>query len=295
MTSAFCIQSGIWPGETEGHMPVEIRVGSLKRTYGGKKVYGTRVAFHPAYIGNIGLGTPQILQCSSSDPSRHKSRTNSVAGRASSLLYLLLCYGTLSNLFASNNKQTKGNNIGIIKIDRWLNNKLPILNKDDNVPPVEQNNVSFFVAGFGLQNNDIYFPESLIGTTLPYYPNCIESIGSYNPVYNVCGNSTVRGTCDGDGGAPIVLAGTNKIIGVNSYSNGPRCTEQTTDVYTRMSTYEPWIQYKICQWSDYPPSTCFKSGSSSGSGSLVDSVVDSVADASSGWSFFQSLRDAFGF
>lgn len=75
MTSAFCIQSGIWPGETEGHMPVEIRVGSLKRTYGGKKVYGTRVAFHPAYIGNIGLGTPQTLQCSSSHPSRHKSRT----------------------------------------------------------------------------------------------------------------------------------------------------------------------------------------------------------------------------
>ena len=48
-----------------------------------------------------------------------------------------------------------------------------------------------------------------------------------------------------DSGAPIVLAGTNIQIGVNSFSNG-NCETQTLDVYTRVSYYHDWIQAKIC-------------------------------------------------
>ena len=60
-----------------------------------------------------------------------------------------------------------------------------------------------------------------------------------------------KDTCYGDSGGPE----DGVQVGLSSFDNGA-CGTPDGGVYTRISSYEQWIQQTICDISDFPPSYC---------------------------------------
>jgi secreted trypsin-like serine protease len=80
----------------------------------------------------------------------------------------------------------------------------------------------------------------------------------------ICAGNTSSGgkdACGGDSGGPLLVTGRSILddiqVGISSF--GEECGRPDfPGVYTRVSTYLPWIQDMICQVSQKKPSSCIK-------------------------------------
>jgi Trypsin len=153
-----------------------------------------------------------------------------------------------------NGRPEDGADIAVMKLDNALTNTVALLNEDPRVPSGSDD---LFMAGHGLVN-DATTRNNLQGLFLDNVENCFErSPSAYNPVFHFCGDaSPERGTCPGDAGIPILIPGTRIVVGLNSFSDRP-CETQTIDVYTRMSTYAPWVHHLAVR-NQVATSACFK-------------------------------------
>jgi len=173
-----------------------------------------------------------------------------------------------------------GNDVAVLQLDRSaaLPEQVAFVNGDALWPKETD---KLFAAGFGL-TSDTQLAGELQGVVLDYVPNCFWREPSYNPTYNICGDSSpTKGTCAGDSGSPIMLVNpdgtvSSIILGLNSYSDGG-CTSQTIDVYTRASTYQIWIYQQVCAISVSRPTE----------------LCDQIAAAGCLFWSFQSFRNAF--
>ena len=167
-----------------------------------------------------------------------------------------------------------GADIAVMKLSSPLVNEVATYNIDGNVPVADSN---MFIAGFGLVNDDS-LSSSLRGVFLDYVDQCSSRIGSYDSRYHICGDASPdEGTCAGDSGSPVFLAGTKTVVGLNSFSDNG-CESQTVDVYTRVSTYSAWVAQQVCALSSDPPVECDEIDSDGGGGG-GDSDSDSDSDS----------------
>ena len=147
-----------------------------------------------------------------------------------------------------------GADIALLKLDRTLTNDVAAFNTDASVPVVTSD--IMFLMGFGILDDTGTEPNILQGLFLNYVEDCFSRFPDYRPDFHVCGDATPEyGSCAGDGGGPVVLSGTNNVVGIVSFSDGS-CETQTIDVFTRVATYSGWIEDRICDLSVIKPDYC---------------------------------------
>lgn len=147
-----------------------------------------------------------------------------------------------------NGDAVAGNDIAVLKLRDSLGNTVAVMNTDGNITETAK----FAALGFGLLDNK-ELPKGLKQLFYDYVPLCEERFDLYNPNAHLCADATPsRGTCDGDAGGPVVYEGTSILVGLISFSD-QACESQTYNVFTRMSTYQPFVQNAICDLSDNRP------------------------------------------
>jgi len=143
-----------------------------------------------------------------------------------------------------------GNDIAVLKLSNTIGNTLAIMNTDGNITETAK----LYALGFGLLDNK-ELPKGLQQLFYDYVPLCEERFDLYNPNAHLCADAApTRGVCDGDQGGPVVLSGTTIVVGLASFSDN-ECESQTYDVFTRMSTYQPFVQNAICDLARNKPSS----------------------------------------
>ncbi|CAB9528521.1 Tryp_SPc [Seminavis robusta] len=176
-----------------------------------------------------------------------------------------------------------GHDIAVLKLNSSLTNTVALMNEDPMKPQTDFD--VLFVAGFG-QVDNVNYPDPDVLQGLFYFnvENCFNRFAFYRPEFHICGDANPeQATCFGDFGAPAVEPGTRVVLGLSSSFTNPgqgNCEDQTVDVYTRMSTYTPWVRSMICEMSANPPGFC---------------VEDKTNDCLFGWffNFLDSLRGPY--
>ncbi|CAB9528520.1 Vitamin K-dependent protein C (Fragment) [Seminavis robusta] len=150
----------------------------------------------------------------------------------------------------------EGYDIALLKLNSPVNSSYTpaTVNSFGNVPRRLER---LFTVGHGQQETGGAPPDRLQGLLYTYVEDCEPRLpaGVYNPTWFLCANANPsRGTCPGDSGGPVVVNGTNILVGVNSFSPGD-CNRQQVDVYSRVSTYYDWIIAEVCTLAATPPTT----------------------------------------
>jgi secreted trypsin-like serine protease len=132
---------------------------------------------------------------------------------------------------------------------------------------------SLTIIGFGdTSNGRLEFPkylmEASVSTISQKVCNDVKSYdGKIIETDMICAGNMTSGaqdSCGGDSGGPLLIPGLSTSasddiqVGISSF--GEECGHPDfPGVYTRLSTYLPWIQDTICQNSQMKPSYCIKS------------------------------------
>lgn len=152
--------------------------------------------------------------------------------------------------------------IAVLKLKTPLTNTVALMNEEALVPLSGSD--LLFMAGLGLT-----VPNSMpnaLATTLQgmftyYVEDCFTRADNfpYNPIYHICSQARPSSSCAGDGGSPLVMAGTRVVVALEFASNpvnGNDCDGTAdTNFFTRMSSYTPWVKSTTCTLSDNPPAS----------------------------------------
>jgi trypsin len=158
--------------------------------------------------------------------------------------------------------------VALLVLDRPVTG-VPLLklNTASNIPAI---GLSLTVVGFGDTSNGYnQFPNNLMEVSVPVISqddcsNAIYYTGKIVETAMLCAGAIQGGkdSCGGDSGGPLLIPGTTVeddiLVGVVSF--GYQCAlANYPGVYSRISTYQSWIQDTICTTSNNPPSDCFGS------------------------------------
>jgi len=174
-------------------------------------------------------------------------------------------------------------NIAVLKLKESLINSLALVNEESLVP--KSNQEVMFLAGFGQTNTPPPdFPSTLQGMFTNYTEDCFAVIpGIYNPINHICATASPAGGCLGDGGGPLVMEGTRNVVGLLFGADGPCNGTATTNFYTRVSSFAPWVKATICDISKSQPSYCDKDSKEDDDGCFLGCFLHDL------FSFFANL------
>ncbi len=102
---------------------------------------------------------------------------------------------------------------------------------------------AFEVTGWGTTSEGGKSSHALIIVSVPYVEQdvCNNSYGGAIKGSMLCAGKKGSDSCQGDSGGPLVLKSANGPVGVVSFGEG--CgRENKYGVYTRVSSYQRWIQ-----------------------------------------------------
>jgi Trypsin len=156
---------------------------------------------------------------------------------------------------------TNENDIMLIKLERGPNVPVPLVawNKDRTIP---SNGEVVRTIGFGRVTASGSLSKVLrkVDINVIDYQTCANDYSNYSqhPIDEqmICaGILDVGGkdSCDGDSGGPLIRqsSGTNIIVGIVAWGEGC-ASEDYPGVYTRVSTYDQWIQETMCAITSFP-------------------------------------------
>jgi len=118
--------------------------------------------------------------------------------------------------------------------------------------------------GFGVTEDSNVNPSTALREVVVEVVNSDTCVENYDPeLYGsvvspdlmVCAGNAGKDSCQGDSGGPLLSVNGDVIEGLTSWGIG--CGEEgLPGVYTRISTFDDWIQETICGLSDYAPDDC---------------------------------------
>ena len=152
---------------------------------------------------------------------------------------------------------SSGADIAVLKLDNALTNTVALMNEESLVP--KSSSDLLFTMGLGA-TSDTTLATTLQGMYTYYLEDCFAVDNLYNPIYHVCTETFLTTLCDGDFGAPLVMAETRNIVGIAIGSSGA-CSSDDDDIFktnffTRMSSYTDWVKDTACEISANEPTYC---------------------------------------
>lgn len=158
---------------------------------------------------------------------------------------------------ASHPNITTQTNLAVLKLETPATQTIvSALNNNPDVPAAA---ASLLILGFG-EVNDTAYPNQLQLGFVTTDPTC-SGKAYFNPVRNICAVSQSgynQLSCPGDAGGPVLKAGTNTLVGIQSFSDRATCSSRTLNGYARISYSYNWIEEQICALSSNPPTSCPK-------------------------------------
>lgn len=147
------------------------------------------------------------------------------------------------------------NDIAILQLCQSVNLQPATINDNDAYPADNQNVIAI---GYGRTGTNAPASNTLQKLTMAHIGNaqCSSIFPDHNPGYNICVDNTNGGICFADSGSGLV--DTNGVLlGVASFIlGGGECANEFPDFYTRISSYNVWLQNQICDYSSNPPANC---------------------------------------
>ena len=153
-----------------------------------------------------------------------------------------------------------GANIGVLKLATVLTSTIALMNEESLVPKSFSD--LLFAAGLGADSSTT-LATTLQGFFTYYVEDCFNINANYNPIFHICTEAFPATLCNGDSGAPLVMAGTRNIVGLAFSGTGGSCgsddlNPNKTNFFTRMSSYTDWVKDTACDLSADEPHYCEK-------------------------------------
>lgn len=140
---------------------------------------------------------------------------------------------------------TRGSDVAVLTLDRWLNSPvLPLASSADVT--LYRPATSTTILGWGTTSSGGSSSRYLLKATVPVTSDssCRTAYPQYTPVHMVCAGYPQGGTdtCQGDSGGPLVAGG--KLIGITSWGRGCALPGYP-GVYARVASYYPVLSQQI--------------------------------------------------
>eukprot|EP00980_Cylindrotheca_fusiformis_P021692 scaffold8534_cov122-Cylindrotheca_fusiformis.AAC.2 len=150
-----------------------------------------------------------------------------------------------------------GFDFSLLKLGAWLSDDRDVvpINSDPTVPPVDTNESTLMVIGFGeTRENGIESNVLLEAAVAPVSAeDCAKEYASYDflDALMICALDDGKDSCGGDSGGPLLYDGVQ--VGIVSWGVG--CARYP-GVYARVSAAYNWIMEQLCEHSAQPPISC---------------------------------------
>lgn len=156
------------------------------------------------------------------------------------------------------------NDIMVLKLDRPVNGVPIVKFNNDSAVPIDGQQLTVFGLGRTEYSNKGNRATNLMVVDVNVVPikDCNDK-NSYNGLVKThamfCAAAFGKDACFGDSGGPLIVRGRNPesdvLLGIVSWGNGCGIAN-FPGIYSRVSTYNLWIQEKLCQVSQHHVASC---------------------------------------